>query len=68
MRDNDSAAAFDPSKSIQATLRRNGYQTALTGKYLNLITDDPPYFDLWATFANGKGGYEDEPSMSMGRS
>jgi len=60
VRDNDSATAFDPTKSIQAKLNANGYQTALAGKYLNLITADPPFFDHWATFADGRGGFQNE--------
>ncbi|MDQ3618568.1 MAG: sulfatase [Actinomycetota bacterium] len=59
VRDNDSATAFDATKSIQAVLQGSGYQTGLVGKYLNLITDDPPHFDHWATFADGIGGYKD---------
>lgn len=46
-----SAHAMDTTHTIQATLDGLGYQTAITGKYLNYAYDPPPHFDRWATFA-----------------
>ena len=46
-----SADKLDTTHTIQATLNDAGYQTALSGKYLNYAYGAPPQFDRWATFA-----------------
>ena len=39
---------FNPSKTLQRELRAAGYFTAISGKFLNEWTADPPDFDRWA--------------------
>lgn len=52
---NDDAENLDQDATIQAYLRRAGYQTAMTGKYLNRWDPqvDPPHFDRWAQWLSG---------------
>ena len=47
----------EQKRSMQYTLRRSGYKTAMVGKFLNFWSANPPYFDRWATFQ--KPGYYD---------
>jgi arylsulfatase A-like enzyme len=46
-------ARFNHRNTIQHELKAAGYLTAITGKFLNRwTTDPPPYFDRWATFVH----------------
>ncbi|HYZ47099.1 MAG TPA: sulfatase [Actinomycetota bacterium] len=47
----------EQQRSLQFTLRSAGYKTAVAGKFLNFWSDNPPYFDRWATFT--RLGYTD---------
>jgi arylsulfatase A-like enzyme len=49
------------SRTIQAVLKGKGYQTALSGKYLNEIDVAPPYFDHYAKLS-GLAGLGTSPS------
>jgi arylsulfatase A-like enzyme len=53
---NFDAHKLDQRKTIQRYLQQAGYQTAITGKYLNHwgTTDNPPYFDKWSIFLRGE--------------
>ena len=42
------ASNLDMSRTIQHQLRAAGYKTALSGKFFNLYSDNPPDFDRWA--------------------
>lgn len=50
-------AAFDQTTTLQYHLMRQGYTTALIGKYLNSFTGRPPHFDY---IAEGAGFYNRE--------
>ena len=47
---NVSAPEFDQDHSLQRYLDQEGYQTAVTGKFLNAWQGDPRYFDRWSIF------------------
>jgi arylsulfatase A-like enzyme len=51
---NGDAEDFNPDDSLQAVLDGAGYQTAYSGKYLNLEPIDPAHFDLFAIMRGGK--------------
>lgn len=46
---NEDAAALDHDTTLQAYLQKAGYQTALSGKFLNSwpLAEAPPFFDRW---------------------
>ena len=44
----DNPENLDHSETLQRELQRNGYRTAVVGKYLNNWVGDPPFFDRWA--------------------
>ena len=54
---NGSAGVLDHTTTIQRTLRREGYRTAIFGKFLNgwPVEVNPPFFDEWAV-SNGNYG------------
>jgi arylsulfatase A-like enzyme len=61
------------NRTIQAVLKGQGYQTALSGKYLNEVDGAPSYFDHYAKLSGlaGKGtspGYFDVPFLLTGQS
>jgi arylsulfatase A-like enzyme len=51
---NEDALELDQSTTVQAALQSAGYQTFISGKYLNDwdVAVDPPHFDQWAIFAD----------------
>jgi arylsulfatase A-like enzyme len=51
---NSDAPSFDTHDTMQRLLQENGYATALVGKYLNRVLDDPPFFDRWASMRGTK--------------
>ena len=62
--DTTSAERLDHGTTLQAYLQEAGYNTAISGKFLNLwnIHSDPAYFDRWAIFNDefGPDGYRNE--------
>ncbi len=59
VRTNSDARKLRQRSTIQHYLQRDGYRTAIFGKYMNSwgVTRDPPFFDRWATFSLGQRGY-----------
>jgi arylsulfatase A-like enzyme len=62
---------LDLSRTLQAELKNAGYQTALSGKYLNEVDGAPPYFDHYAKMSGLAGkvgfpGYYDVPFLFTG--
>lgn len=55
VRTNRDAERMVQASTIQRYLRRNGYLTAIAGKYLNQwpLKQDPPHFDRWAIQKHG---------------
>lgn len=73
VRTNHDGATLDLSQTLQAVLKAQGYQTALSGKYLNEVDGPPPHFDHYAKMSGlaGKGmfpGYYDVPFLLTGES
>lgn len=69
---NADGSKLDLNRTIQAVLKSEGYQTALSGKYLNEIDTAPPNFDHYAKLSGvaGKGaapGYFDVPFLLTGQ-
>ena len=50
------AEEMDQRATVQRHLQRQGYRTAIIGKYLNKwdLEQDPPYFDEWAIYAGSE--------------
>ncbi len=44
---NTKSRALNQSHTMQAELKAHGYRTALSGKFLNGWTANPPHFDRW---------------------
>lgn len=55
---NATSPRFDHSETIERYLQDTGYQTAISGKFLNSwpLQNDPPYFDRWTIFRSGYNG------------
>jgi arylsulfatase A-like enzyme len=73
VRMNSHGANLNLSRTIQAVLKGQGYQTALSGKYLNEVDGAPPHFDHYAKLSalagkGGEPGYFDVPFLLTGRS
>jgi arylsulfatase A-like enzyme len=53
--ENNDGDLIDPRTTIQARLQEAGFLTAMAGKYLQgrPPSDDPPFFDRWATVGWG---------------
>jgi arylsulfatase A-like enzyme len=73
VRMNSQGTNLNLNRTIQAVLKGQGYQTALSGKYLNEVDGAPPHFDHYAKLSGlaGKGGepgYFDVPFLLTGRS
>jgi len=62
--DTQTAERLDHASTLHAHLQAAGYNTAISGKFLNLwpIHSDPPHFDQWAIFNDDYGvdGYRNE--------
>lgn len=60
VRTNEDAAYLDQTSTLQSYLQRDGYRTAIFGKFLNGwdFTRDPPHFDDW-TIGQKPTRYED---------
>lgn len=56
---NADAHEMDPEKTLQFHLQRQGYRTAIFGKYLNGWRTAPPHFDEWAVIGTHRyrGGW-----------
>jgi arylsulfatase A-like enzyme len=61
---NSDAPSFDTHDTMQRLLQENGYTTALVGKYLNRVLDDPPFFDRWASMRGTKNYYSTEMNIN----
>ncbi len=59
VRNNSATSELDHRTTVQRSLHRAGYRTAIFGKFLNgwPIERRPPYFDEWATFGGSKSHY-----------
>lgn len=57
--DGSTTANLDHSTTLHAYLKKEGYTTALFGKYLNGWDEfeDPPFFDRYAFFSHNAQGY-----------
>jgi arylsulfatase A-like enzyme len=62
---NADAKELDPKSTLASYLKRDGYQTAIVGKYLNSWTGQPSHFEQWHTFEN-RSGYKNVPFNSNG--
>jgi arylsulfatase A-like enzyme len=59
VRNNSATSELDHRTTVQRSLHRAGYRTAIFGKFLNgwPIDRRPPHFDEWATFGRSKSHY-----------
>jgi arylsulfatase A-like enzyme len=69
---NADGSRLNLNRTIQAVLKGQGYQTALSGKYLNEVDGAPPHFDLYAKMSGqaGRGdiGHFNLPFLLTGES
>jgi arylsulfatase A-like enzyme len=64
VKDTESAHLLRHDTTLEHYLHKEGYTTAVVGKYLNMwdVQKDPPFFDRWTIFNDeyGRDGYRNE--------